>query len=95
MGLFSKDKLKAYLEKLKATQEGLIYSEKMAAFGQLVAGVAHEINTPLGTIETSNSNNVNALRESLSQLPRLFQVLRRTGCVISSWPRRRRSRDAG
>ncbi len=63
------------LERLKATQDQLILQEKMAAMGQLVAGIAHEINTPLGAIQASVSNISNALNNSLQQLPRLFQIL--------------------
>lgn len=48
-------------DSLKASQAQLVQSEKMASLGQMVAGVAHEINTPLGYVR----NNVEVIRETL------------------------------
>jgi len=63
--------LQKALQNLRATQEQLIFSEKMAALGQLIAGIAHEINSPLGAIKGS----AETLIETLPNLLRLLSSL--------------------
>jgi len=63
------------LEELRQAQGQLVQSEKMAALGQLVAGVAHEINTPIAAVKSSGRNIADALRHTLEHLPTVLQLL--------------------
>jgi len=58
------------LEQLKQAQAQLLQSEKMASIGQLAAGVAHEINNPVGFV----SSNLGTLAEYAQGLRQLLEA---------------------
>lgn len=60
--------LQKTLQELRQAQDRLIQSEKMAALGQLVAGVSHEINTPIGVALTAASH----LREQANKIQQVY-----------------------
>lgn len=62
--------LRAALQTLQQAQEELLRSEKMAALGSLVAGVAHELNTPIGNCLTAAST----LEERCREVQRDFEA---------------------
>ena len=74
--LFTKEKSKSekVLQELKETQSRLVIADKMATLGQLVAGIAHELNTPLGAIKSA----VEIINTSFQELTEKGDFLKKT-----------------
>lgn len=81
-------------EELRISQKKLIEAEKMASLGSLVAGVSHEINTPLGIAITANTYLIDLVNETYeefrkgtlrkSQLEDLFNRVKDSRTIITT-----------
>ncbi|KKU12483.1 MAG: Histidine kinase [Parcubacteria group bacterium GW2011_GWC2_45_7] len=67
----SREELNRTYEELKQTQGQLLQSEKLASIGQLAAGVAHEINNPVGFI----SNNMEMLGQYITDYSKVLRMV--------------------
>lgn len=70
-----KEQLQKKVEELQQAKSQLVQSEKMAAVGQLAAGIAHEINNPVGFI----SSNLGSLNEYLEAIQKV--LLKQAACI--------------
>jgi signal transduction histidine kinase len=68
------------LRRLQESEAQLVQTEKMASLGQMVAGVAHEINTPLAYVK----NSVAAVRHSMPDLREAFALAERLVTILAA-----------
>lgn len=64
------EEIKQAHDLLKSAQSQLVHSEKMASIGQLAAGVAHEINNPVGFV----MSNISTLQDYLQSFMELYEI---------------------
>ena len=72
--------LQSTFDELKLAQQQLIQTEKMASMGQLAAGLAHEINNPVGFVK-SNVGSLSRYTHSFIQLHALVNELMHSGDI--------------
>jgi PAS domain S-box-containing protein len=70
-----KYELEKTIDELKLTQSQLIQNEKMASLGQLIAGIAHEINNPMGAIQASSQLILENIKNQILNQDKIIQLL--------------------
>ena len=73
-----KERLAVLIKQLEETQSQLMQSERMASIGQLAAGVAHEINNPVGFV----NSNLGSLQRYVDDMLRLLAAYEQTESVM-------------
>ncbi len=81
------EKLEMANREIKQTQTQLIQSEKMASLGQLVAGVAHEINNPVGAMKSIHSTQVKAFTKLKEHLELVCALDKNNKVVLEKYLR--------
>ena len=61
--------------RIKQAYVKLLKSEKLATLGQIAAGIAHEINTPLGAIKSSAEESAIGFEEFVTELPKVLSSM--------------------
>ncbi|MBE9097945.1 ATP-binding protein [Vacuolonema iberomarrocanum] len=84
--------LREALDQLQQTQLKLVQTEKMSSLSQLVAGVAHEINNPIGVIR-GNLDHASDYVEGLLNLLHLYEVALEKATLETASPPIKESRD--
>ena len=77
-----KEEQKVLIEKLAKTHSQLLQSEKMASIGQLAAGVAHEINNPIGYV----NSNLGSLGQYVEKLIGITEAYERAESALGASP---------